>query len=109
VRRPTKEGRSLLVVGRFAARGLSGWVVGDEEWSPIEEGCRKEGRGGVDPRNGTTGPPGVEERRRVEEQEDNQGHGKDPGFARPITLALTSSSRIGLLCAHFARISSSRP
>ncbi len=60
------------------------------------------------PRNSTTRPPGVEERRRVEEQEEEQDHRKDPGFARPITLASTSSSRVGVLCEYFARFSFSR-
>ena len=60
------------------------------------------------PRNSTTRPPGVEERRRVEEQEEEQDHRKDPGFARPITLATTSSSRVGVLCEYFARFSFSR-
>jgi hypothetical protein len=50
----------------------------------------------------------VEERRRVEEQEEEQDHRKDPGFARPITLASTSSSRVGVLCEHFPRFSFSR-
>jgi hypothetical protein len=62
----------------------------------------------VIPRNSTTRPPGVEERRRVEEQEEEQDHRKDPGFARPITLATTSSSRVGVLCEYFARFSFSR-
>jgi hypothetical protein len=59
----------------------------------------------VIPRNSTTRPPGVEERRRVEEQEEEQDHRKDPGFARPITLATTSSSRVDVLCEYFARFS----
>jgi hypothetical protein len=83
---------------RFAALGLLGRVVGDEERSPIEDGRRAGGGGRVIPRNSTTRPPGREERRRVEEQEEEQDHRKDPGFARPITLALTSSSRVGVLC-----------
>ena len=58
--------------------------------------------------NSTTRPPGVEERRRVEEQEEEQDHRKDPGFARPITLATTGSSRVGVLCEYFARFSFSR-
>jgi hypothetical protein len=62
----------------------------------------------VIPRNSTTRPPGVEERRRVEEQEEEQDHRKDPGFARPITLASISSSRVGVLCEYFARFSFSR-
>jgi hypothetical protein len=62
----------------------------------------------VIPRNSTTRPPGVEERRRVEEQEEEQDHRKDPGFARPITLASASSSRVGVLCEYFARFSFSR-
>ena len=95
--------------GRFAALCHLGRVVGFEERSPIGDGRRARGRGGVLPRNGTTRHPGVEERRRVEEQEDDQSHGKDPGFARPITLAPASSSRAGVLCEHFARFSSSRP
>ena len=61
------------------------------------------------PRNSTTRPPGVEERRRVEEQEEEQDHRKDPGFARPITLATTSSFGVGVLCEYFARFSFSRP
>jgi hypothetical protein len=40
--------------------------------------------------------------------EEEQDHRKDPGFARPITLATTSSSRVGVLCAYFARFSFSR-
>ena len=35
-------------------------------------------------------------------------HRKDPGFARPITLATTGSSRVGVLCEYFARFSFSR-
>jgi hypothetical protein len=50
----------------------------------------------------------VEERRRVEEQEEEQDHRKDSGFARLITLATTSSSRVGVLCEYFARFSFSR-
>jgi hypothetical protein len=50
----------------------------------------------------------VEERRRVEEQEEEQDHRKDPGLARPITLATTSSSRFGVLCEYLPRISFSR-
>jgi hypothetical protein len=60
----------------------------------------------VIPRYSTTRPLGVEERTRVEEQE--QGHRKDPGFARPIMLASASSSRVGVLCEEFARFSFSR-
>jgi hypothetical protein len=56
-------------------------------------------------RNSTTQPPGVEERRPVEEQEEEQDHRKDPGFARPITLATINSSRVGVLCEYFARFS----
>jgi hypothetical protein len=59
----------------------------------------------VIPRSSTIRPLGVEERRRVEEQEEEQDHRKDPGFARPITLAITSSSRVGILCEYFARFS----
>ena len=40
--------------------------------------------------------------------EEEQDHRKDPGFARPITLATTSSSRVGVLCEYFARFSFSR-
>jgi hypothetical protein len=58
----------------------------------------------VIPRNSTTRPAGVEVRRRVEEQEEDQDHRKDPGFARPITLATTSSFGVGALCEYFARI-----
>jgi hypothetical protein len=50
----------------------------------------------------------VEERRRVEEEEEEQNHRKDPGFARPITLAKPSSSRVGDLCGCFAKFSFSR-
>jgi hypothetical protein len=57
----------------------------------------------VIPRNSTNRPAGVEERRRVEEQEEDQDHRKDPGFARPITLATTSSFGVGALCESFAR------
>ena len=60
------------------------------------------------PRNSTSRPLGVEERRRVEEQEEEQDHLKDPGFTRPITLAITSSSHVGVLCEYFARFSFSR-
>ncbi len=60
------------------------------------------------PRNSTSRPLGMEERRRVEEQEEEQDHRKDPGFARPITLAITSSSHVGVLCEYFARFSFSR-
>ena len=60
------------------------------------------------PRNSTTRPPGVEERSRVEKQEEEQDHRKDPGFARPITLASACSSRVGVLCEYFARFSFSR-
>jgi hypothetical protein len=62
----------------------------------------------VIPRNSTTRPLGVEERRRVEEQEEEQDHRKDPAFARPITLATISSSRVGVLCEYFRRFSFSR-
>ena len=61
------------------------------------------------PRNSTSRPLGVEERRRVEEQEEEQDHRKDPGFARPTTLAITSSSHVGDLCEYFARFSFPRP
>jgi hypothetical protein len=53
--------------------------------------------------NRTTRPAGLDERRRVEEQEEDQDHRKDPGFARPITLATTSSFGVGALCESFAR------
>jgi hypothetical protein len=59
----------------------------------------------VIPRNSKTQPLGVEERRPVEEQEEEQDHRKDPRFARPITHAITSSSRVGVLCEYFARFS----
>jgi hypothetical protein len=59
----------------------------------------------VIPRNSTSRPLGVEEPRRVEEQEEEQDHRKDPGFTRPITLAITSSSHVGVLCEYFARFS----
>jgi hypothetical protein len=91
-----------------SALGLLGRVGGDEEWSPIEDGRRAGGRVGVMPRSSTTRPPGVQERRRVEEQAEEQDHRKDPGFARPITFLTTSSSRVGVLCEYFARFSFSR-
>jgi hypothetical protein len=47
----------------------------------------------------------VEERRPVEEQEQEQDHLKGPGFARPITLATINSSCVGVLCEYFARFS----
>jgi hypothetical protein len=94
--------------GRFTAVGLLGRLVGDEKRSPIGDGRRAGVRLGVIPRNSTTRPPGVEERRRIEEQEEEQGHRKDPGFARPIILASASSSRVGVLCGHFANFSVSR-
>jgi hypothetical protein len=99
------ESRSPHNGGRFAALGLLGRVVGDEERSPIEDGRRAGGRGGVIPRNSTTRSPAVEGRRRVEEQEKEHDHRKDPGFARPITLATTSSFGVGVLCEYFARFS----
>ena len=55
---------------RFTALGLFGLVAEFEKESPIEDGRRARGRGSVFPRDGTTRPPGVEERRRVEEQEE---------------------------------------
>ena len=41
-------------------------------------------------------------RRRVKEQEEEQGHRKDPRLAGPITLATASSSRVGVLCGNLA-------
>jgi hypothetical protein len=86
------ELRSPHVVGRFAALGLLGRVVGDEQRFLVEDGGRVGGQGGVIPRNSTIRPPGVEERRRIEEQEEEQGHRKDPWFARPIILISLGSS-----------------
>ena len=94
--------------GRFVALGLVGQVVRHEEPSPIWDGRWAGGRGGVIPRNSTTRPPGVEARKWVEEQEEEQGHRKDPEFARPIILASPGSSRVGVLCEYFAIFSFSR-
>ena len=99
------ESRSPHNGGRFAALGLLGRVVGDEERSPIEDGRRAESRGGVIPRNSTTRPPGVEERRRAEEQEEEQDHRRAPGFARPIIL-LPLVRPASVFCAGVSQISS---
>jgi hypothetical protein len=107
VRRPAEEGPGPVIAGRFAALGLLGRVDGDEERSPIGDGRRAGERGGVITRNRTTRAPGVEARRRVEEREEEQAHGKGPGFARPITLSSVCSSWVGVLCESFARFSSS--
>jgi hypothetical protein len=101
------EPPSVGTGGRFGALGLLGCVVGDEGRSP-SGGSRAGGKGGVIPRIRRSRRLGLEQRRRVEEQEEEQGHRKDPGFARPIILASVNSSRFGALCEHFARISYSR-
>jgi hypothetical protein len=91
--------------GRFAALGLLGVLVGDEERAPSEDGGRASGRGGVITQNSPTRPPGVEERRRVEKQEEEQDHRRDPGFARPIT-SLPLVRPASLFCAsvsHFVK------